>query len=230
MLLATLFVGVVYVLLLVGINTPLANDDSLWLPLSLVLGTIVTFTLGSMLSSDFARVRMVELELARTVSVHGGSGQLPEPGSFLGRVLQEYASTSVELRRHTRVHAYAAGPAIWGSVLTLGAALLWGLSFVTGTVWLNYLAIVVMLPALVLLFFSVIVLFGHIGYDSAVPGFGALTPSRWRRYNVRGAAVDEAYATLPWLEEPKPTPSEIVAPARIGKSSARPWTEDASPA
>ncbi len=218
-----LFAGVVYVLLLLGVNTPLADQDSAWLPLVLILGTFVAFGLGSMLGADFARVRLVELELARTVAVHSGSGQAPESDSPLGRVLKEYAQSADEMRRHGRVHSYAAGPALWGAGFALAAAVLWGLSFTTGTVWVNYVAIVLLLPTIVLLFFSVSVLAFGIGFEKSVEGFDSLTPRRWRQFDGRSAAMAEAVATLPWLAELAP-PSARAA-GGPGSSASNPWSE-----
>lgn len=217
-----LFVGVVYVLLLVGVNTPLADSDFVWLPLVLVLATIVCFSLAMILGADFGRIRHLELELARTVSVHSGTGQLPEPNTPLGKVLLEYSRTTEEMRRTARVHAYAAGPAFWGGFFTLGAALLWGLSFSTTTIWLNYLAVVVELPAIVLLFFSITVLVNRVGFARAMPGFESITPRHWRHFDRRSAAIDEAVAALPWLA---PEPSELPAPAAPAPG---PWAEEAA--
>lgn len=200
-----LLVGVFYVMLLVGANTPLTNFDWVWIPLVLLLATIVTFNLGARLDADYGRVRLLELELARTIAVHSGAGQLPEPDAPLGRVLKEYALTAEAMRQRARAHAYAAGPAIWGAGASLAAALLWGLSLTTSTIWVNYLAVVVELPAFVLLFYAVGVLALNVGSQREAVGFAALTPRRWRRYDERSATLDATIATLPWLtNEPEP--------------------------
>ncbi len=220
-----LIVGVVYVLLLVGINTPLADLDWLWVPLVLLLGTIISFNIGSRLGTDEGHTRLVELELARTVAVHSGSGQAPEQNSPLGRVLQEYVRAADESRRRSRVHVYAAGPAMWGGALALGAAVLWGLSWTTGTDWLNYLAIFIEWPAIVLLFYAVTVLAFRIGWEREVTHFAALTPRHWRRHNEHRAAIDEAIASLPWLSDAV-EPSPVRSPSgSSAKAPAGPWTE-----
>lgn len=224
-LIVALIVGIFYALLLVGANTPLSNFDWVWIPLVLVLATIVSFQLSARLDSDHARAEMLELELARTVAVHAGSGQLPGPGSPLGRVLTEYARTADAMRRRARAHAYAAGPALWGAAFALVAAVLWGLS-VTGAVdWVNYLAIVVELPALVLLFYTVGALALNIGGEREVEGFVALTPRRMRRYASRSATYEATIAEVPWLgpeaSEPAPAPALPPEPS----SEPRIWSE-----
>ena len=218
-----LLAGVFYVMLLVGANTPLTNFDWVWIPLVLILATVVSFNLGARLDADHARVRFLELELARTVAVHSGAGQLPEPDAPLGRVLKEYARTAEAMRRRARAHAYAAGPVIWGAGCALVAALLWGLSLTTSTTWVNYLAIVVELPAFVLLFYAVGVLALNVGGQREAVGFAALTPRRWRRYAERNLALDATIATLPWLTHEPPASPEVSAPAP--SAPAKDWSE-----
>ena len=218
-----LLAGVFYVMLLVGANTPLTNFDWVWIPLVLILATVVSFNLGARLDADHARVRLLELELARTVAVHSGAGQLPEADAPLGRVMTEYARTAEAMRRRARAHAYAAGPAIWGAGLALAAALLWGLSFTTTTVWVNYVAVVVELPAFVLLFYSVGVLALNVGGQREAAGFAALTPRRWRRYEERNAVLDATIATLPWLAHEPPAPAKVSDPAP--SAPAKIWSE-----
>lgn len=197
----SLIVGIVYVLLLVADDVALANQSVWFIPLPLILATIVTFSVASMLGSDYARVRLFELELARTVAVHSGVGQAPTSDSPMGDVLKEYVRTADALRRQSRVHAYAAGPALYGAVVTLGAAIFWGVSLVTGTTWLTYLAILVELPAFMLLVFAVTVLGTSVGSRADVPGFDVLTPHRWRHYREPNPGLDGALKGLPWLEE-----------------------------
>lgn len=201
MLAVSLIVGTFFVLLLVAENTPLVGQSAAWIPLVLILSAILSLTLSSRLLADRSNVRMVELELARSVSVHSATGQAPEADSHLGSVLQEYVRAADEMRRHWRTDAYAAGPAMWGASLALFAAILWGLSFSTGVVWINYLAIVVELPVVMMLFFSLTVLATGVGQDRTVPGFEALTPRRWRTFNDHTPAVDQAISEIPWLEE-----------------------------
>lgn len=221
-----LLAGTVYALLLVGVNTSLADEAAIWVPLVLILGTLVSFFLGTMLGADRGRAQLLELELARTIAVHSGAGQLPEADSPLGKVLRGFVLASDEERRHTRVHAYAAGPAAWGAGSALAAAIVWGLSFSTSSPWVGYVAIVVELPALVLLSVSVAILASAIGWDREVPGFESLTPRRWRRYLERDETARQALAELPWLsafarnlEE-----SDLIVPRA---RSAGPWSESA---
>jgi hypothetical protein len=199
--LAALIVGVVYVLLLVADDVSLAGASVWFVPLVLILATVVTFSVASMVGSDYARTRQFELELARTVAVHSVAGETPADGTPIGEVLKEYVRTADELRRTSRVHAYAAGPALYGAVTALGAAVFWGISLATGTIWLTYLAILVELPAFLTLVFAVTVLGTESGHRSDVPSFDALTPHRWRHYQQANPAVDVALRGLPWLHE-----------------------------
>jgi hypothetical protein len=200
-LIAALVVGTVYVLLLLADDVTLANLSALFVPLPLILATITTFFVASMLGADFARTRLFELELARTVAVHSSTGQPPEADTPLGGVLKGYVQTADALRRHSRVHSYAAGASFYGALLTLGAAVFWGISFTTGAIWLTYLAIFLELPAFVALTFAVTVLGTSIGTRAEVPAFDALTPRRWRHHREPNPALDGALAGLPWLHE-----------------------------
>jgi hypothetical protein len=221
----SLIVGAVFVLLLVGVTTPLADQAGAWVPLVLILATVLSLALSTRLLTDRSNVRMVELELARSASVHTATGQIPDAQSPIGGVLREYVHTADEMRRHWRTDAYAAGPAMWGAVLALLAAIFWGLSFSTASPFVNYIAAWVELPALVFLIFSVAVIATGIGQARPVPGFETLTPHRWRGFSERTPALDAAVAGLPWLEEyarslrgpPAPTPAR---PA--------PWVEPAA--
>ena len=227
-LIVGLLAGVFYAFLLVGANTPLSNFDWAWIPLVLILATIVSFNLGARLDADHARVRLLELELARTVAVHSGSGQLPEAGSALGRVLSEYARSADVTRQRARAHAYAAGPAIWGAGGALLAALLWGLSYTTSTVWVNYLAIVVELPVFVFLFYAVGALALNVGGQREVVGFAALTPQRWRRYGERNAALDATISVLPWLAERPSASADSRSSNPSPSSSTKVWSEQST--
>jgi len=197
----SLIVGIVYALFLVADNVSFANQSAWFVPLPLILATIVTFSIASSVGADYARVRQFELELARTVAVHTVAGQLPEAETPIGGVLKEYVRTADELRRHARVHAYAAGASLYGALLTLGAAVFWGMSLTSGAIWLTYLAVLVELPALMLLVFAVTILGTAVGCQAEVPGFEALTPHRWRHYSEPNLALDAALTDLPWLEE-----------------------------
>jgi hypothetical protein len=220
----TLIIGTAYTLLLVADNVTLANLSAEFIQLPLILGTVAAFAIGAIIVADYARIRLFELELARTVSVHTGSDQMPAEDSPIGNVLKEYVRTSDHLRRHARSHSYAAGPAIWGTLVSLAAVVSWGLSIGSGADWLTYLALVIELPALVLLVFSVAVLGTAIGVNRGVVGFDALTPRRWRRFSERIPAVDDALKTCPWLDEYARTlkgPQPSVSTA----APAGPWVE-----
>lgn len=196
-----LVVSIAYILFLVVDSTTLANQSGSFIQLPLILGTIMSFTLGVLLGADYARARHFELELARTVSVHSDAGQLPEEDSPLGRVLKEYARAADEHRRYARAHAYAVGPAIWGSLCALAATVSWGFSVGSGATWLAYLALVIEIPAFALLVLSVSIAGTAVGLFRPVPGFDGLTPRRWRRFAEKVPAVEEAVHTCPWLEE-----------------------------
>lgn len=219
-----LVVAAVFALLLVAVNTPLADQAPVWVPLVLVLATIVSFTLGVLLGADRGRHRLLELELARTIAVHSGAGQLPASDSALGKVLQEFVRAADEERRQTRVHAYAAGPAAWGAGFALVAAVLWGLSFSTMSPWIAYVAIVLELPSLTLLTISVSILALAVGWEKDVPGFEVLTPRRWRSYGEQPAGIEQTVAELPWLADFAQSlrDSEVPAP---GRRPSGPWAE-----
>jgi len=218
----SLMAGTVFALLLVAVNTSMVNWSAAWIPLVLILAALLSLTLSSRLLTDRSNVRLVELELARTVSVHSAAGQLPEAGTPLGGVLREYVRTADEMRRHWRTDAYAAGPAMWGAALALLAAIFWGLSFSTGTVWVGYLSIVVELPALTLLFFSVATIATAAGQTRAVSVFAVLTPRRWRTFDDRTPAVDEALAGIPWLAE---YARSLQTAADTPSKTSAPWAE-----
>ncbi len=217
-------VAAVWALLLLGVNTPLADQAGLYVPLLLVLGAVVVFGLGGMLGNDFTAIRSLELEVSRTVAVHGGVGQLPTSDTAIGRVLAEYVSTVDELRARARTHAYAAGPAAWGAAAALAAAVFWGLGSTTGAIWLVYLAVVTELPTVVLLSFSVGLLASGVGQRRAVEGFAVLTPRRWKHFERESPALREAISVLPWLAESRgfdrPVPV-LVPPAAAGAN----WNE-----
>ena len=200
-LIYALVLGVAYVLLLVADATTFANNSAEFLELPLILGTIASFATGGMLASEFARIRNLDLELARTVSVHRSADQMPEADSPLGNVMKEYARASMEIRRSARSHAYAAGPIVWGTLVAFAATVSWIVGLATGTTWPVYFALIVEIPALVLLTFGVAVLGTTIGVNRKVEGFDALTPRRWRRYDQRTKAIEETFRICPWLDD-----------------------------
>lgn len=200
-LIYSLVLGVAYVLLVVADTTTLANDSAAFIELPLILGTIASFATAGMLVAGSARIRTLDLELARTVSVHKSADQMPFPDSPLAEVMREYARASLELRRSARSHAYAAGPIVWGTLAAFAATLCWGVGLATGTTWPTYLALVIELPALMLLTFGVSVLGTAIGMNRSVDGFAALTPRRWRWYNQPTRTIEQTIRICPWLDE-----------------------------
>ena len=200
-LIYALVLGVAYVLLLVADATTLANDSAAFIELPLILGTVASFAIASMLASEYARIRNLDLELARTVSVHRTSDQMPEPESPLGNVMKEYARASMEFRRSARSHAYAAGPIVWGTLVAFWAMVSWGVGLATGTTWLVYFALVVEIPALALLTFGIAVLGTTVGVNRRVDGFDALTPRRWRRFDQQTRTIEETIRICPWLDQ-----------------------------
>jgi hypothetical protein len=194
-------VGAAYVLLLVGAASGTVGLSLYFVPLVLILGTLVSLAVGLLLDADFARIRLTELELARMITARGKREEVPEVGSPTGDVMEEYARTAIEFRRHARSHAYASGPVVAGTLLALGAALLWGVGWITAATWVIELGLVVELPAVILLVVGVAVLGAAIGSSRAVTGFDALTISRWCRYEDRTPAVDAAVSTILWLDE-----------------------------
>lgn len=200
-LIYALIVGIAYIALLVADATSLANTSGEFIAIPLILGTIASFAVGGMVTSGYSRLRFTELELARTVSVHGSSDQMPTADSTLGSVMKEYARLARDHRGSGRCHAYASGAIIWGTLAAFAAAAIWGVGLATGAIWPTYLALVVEIPALMLLTFGVAVLGTTIGVQRKVEGFDWLTPHRWRRFDERTPAVDEAIRTCPWLDQ-----------------------------
>jgi len=220
-----LITAAVYVLLLVADDVALANQAAAYIELPLILGTVVAFAIGGMLGADFARARLFELELARTVSVHGSSDQLPEEDSPLGGVMKEYARAAEEHRRHARSHAYAVGPAMWGGLGALTATVAWGFALATGANWLTYLALVIELPTLALLVLSVSVLGTATGMHRDAPFFALWTPRRWRGFGATIPAVETAYQTCPWLAGYVQGLRTESGWSSSAASATRPWSE-----
>ena len=200
-LIYALIIGISYVLLLVADAATLASLSAAFVPLPLILGTIASFAVGGMLVSEYARIRLTELELARTVSVRGSADEMPSADSPLGQVMKEYGRSAIDFRRAARSHAYAAGPILWGTLLAFASTVIWGIGFATSVTWTIDLALVIEIPALMLLTFGVAVLGTTIGIRQPVAGYDWLTPNRWRQYDRWTPAVDEAVRTCRWLDE-----------------------------
>jgi len=196
-----LVVGLSFTLLLLAEATPLANVAGQFIAIPLILGVIAAFGVGSLLASEGGRIRLAQLELARTVSVHDGSDEMPTPDSPLGTVLRQYVLTIGDFRRSARSHAYAAGPIVWGTVLAFAAAVLWGLGLGTGTLWLVQLGLVAEIPALTLLTVGFSILGTGVGIERSVAGFAALTPRRWRHFQVRNPPLEGVILGCSWLRE-----------------------------
>lgn len=217
-----LLVAIVYVLILIADATTLADQAAEFIELPLILGVIISFAVGISLTSQYARIRLTELELARTVSVHEGPDQMPSADSPLGKVMKEYVRTTAEFRRRARSHAYAAGPVVWGSLFALSSVVIWGIGMATGTNWPIYLALVLELPALVLLTIGVVILGTTVGVRQKVDGFDMLTPRRWRRFDQRNPTVDEVLQGCEWLGELYR--KSATAPGPLPSADA-PWSE-----
>lgn len=200
-LVAALIIGIGYALLLIADATTLATDASEWVGIPLLLGTVAIFALAGRMGEESGRVRSTELELARTVALREESVQPPNPDSALARVMKEHLRASAQTRCAVRSHAYAAGPALWGTLLALAAAVSWGIGWATGTTWPGYLAVVLELPAFVLLVLAVAVLGLGVGAARKVDGFERLSPRRWRQFDLRAPAIAEAVQAYGWLSE-----------------------------
>lgn len=221
MLVVGVIVGIAYAILLVAEATTLANQSAAFVPLLLVLGMIGAFSMGVLLATEYGQLRLLELEMAGAISAHDNPEDLPTPNSVVGVVLKEYVRASVEFRRSARCHAYAAGPLVWGALASLAAAVFWGLGFATGTTWPTYLALILVLPALVLLSGGVAILGTGVGRENSVPGFEFLSPQRWRRYGNRPAAIQTMLRECPWLEE-FARAQEVRLPPTTDRPVARP--------
>lgn len=221
MLVVGVIVGIAYVILLVAEATTLANQSAAFVPLLLILGMIGAFSIGVLLATEYGQLRLLELEMAGAISAHDNPEDLPTPNSVVGVVLKEYVRASVEFRRSARCHTYAAGPLVWGALAALASAVFWGLGFATATTWPTYLALILVLPALVLLSGGVTILGTGVGRENSVSGFELLSPQRWRRYGNRPAAIQTMLRECPWLEE-FARAQDVRLPAAAERPVARP--------
>lgn len=211
--------GLGYVLLLVGAYSALCAE-ALWVvTLNLVLGSILSLSLGMMIASDRARAIDFELEFARTVQAHRAAGETLVEASPLGGILRAYARAAREQRMSAREHAYAAGPAIGSTGVALFATLLVGLAYATGSdPDLIGIAMLVELVAFVLLAFSTGLLALSVGRRTEVPEFDALVLRRWSDLSRPIFPATHSLSEVPWAAEPDeagPTPlwQESAAPA-----------------
>jgi hypothetical protein len=195
-----LLAGTGFTLLLVADAASLADQVAAFITLPLILGTIATFATGGLLSAEYGRVRLLELELAKATAQPYGAGRTPTADSRLGSVWREYLRTADQMRRSARSLAYAAGPLLWGTLLALGSVISWGFDVGSGAIWPTYLALVGEIPALTLLTLGVSILATGVGASRDTAFLGLLTPRRWKRWSDRVAAVDESVQSIPWLE------------------------------
>ena len=210
-ILASLVLGVVYLLLLVGAYSALSSMALWFVSLNLLLAVVTAFFLVSMVSSDTARATEFELEFARSVQAHLAAGETLVESSPLGGILREYARAAGDARRSAREHAYAAGPATWSALLAVTATLLVGLAYVGGAIPnVIGVALVFELVAFVLLALSAGVLGFSVGRSGDVVGFDVLVLRRWARVAHPSFPFTHALTEVPWAVEgghlPSPPP------------------------
>lgn len=197
---ASLF-GLVYVILLLA-EYPAMVSHAWWITsTSLIVGVIGTFALGTMVGGDIATYQRLDLDLARTVIAHMTSNTSPEPETPLAGVWRAYITVADESRRVARVHAYAFGPFLWGTLLSLAAALVAGLGVITSTTNVVGAGLLVEAVGFTLLLVGASALALTVGYSNPVAGFDRLASHRWRRNTARLPAVEEAISSVPWLPE-----------------------------
>lgn len=193
--------AVAYALLLVATYSTMLSVAVWVCTTALLVGVIATFALGAMIGTDIATFQRLELDLARTVLAHLNAHDAPGPEAPLAGVWRAYVTVADESRRVSRVHAYAFGAFFWGTLLSLGAALLTGLGVLTTTNDVVGLALVVELFGFAFLFVGAVALVLSVGYSSDLPGFDGIAARRWRRNSTRLPAVEEALANVGWLPE-----------------------------
>ncbi|MGP8078827.1 MAG: hypothetical protein ACLQC7_08510 [Thermoplasmata archaeon] len=193
--------GAVYAVLLVAeYNTMVAL--AWWVTsISLAVGVVGTFALATMLGGDIATYQRLDLDLARTVIAHLGTNTSPQPDAPLAGVWRAFVTVADESRRVARVHAYAFGPFLWGTLLSLGAALLTGLGLITSTNNVVGIGLLIEFVGFTLLLVGGAALVLTVGYSNPVEGFDRIAAHRWRRNSTRLPAVEEALSSVPWLPE-----------------------------
>ncbi|MGB6500050.1 MAG: hypothetical protein WBG19_01420 [Thermoplasmata archaeon] len=193
--------AVVYAILLVAEYHTMLAQARYIVSTALIVGAVGTFALGVMLGSDIATYQRLDLDLARTVIAHLNDNKAPEPDAPLAGVWRAYITVADESRRVARVHAYAFGPILWGTVLSLAAALTMGLGQIGQTPNVVGLALVIEFLGFTLLLIGAAALLLTVGYAGSVDGFDRLAAHRWRRNSARLPAVEEALSSVPWLPE-----------------------------
>jgi len=197
---ASLF-ALVYILLLVADYSSFVAVGVWVTSIAVIVGAAGTFGLATMLGGDISTYQRLDLDLARTVIAHLGENKAPEPDAALAGVWRAYVTVADESRRVARVHAYAFGPFLWGTVLSLGAALLVGLGTITSATNVVGLGIFVELFGFTLLLVGGAALVLTVGYSNPVDGFDRFAAHRWRRNSARLPALEEALSSVPWLPE-----------------------------
>jgi hypothetical protein len=197
---ASLF-ALVYVILLVAEYNGMISIARWIVTTSLIVGAVGTFALATMLGGDISTYQRLDLDLARTVIAHLSENKSPEPDAALAGVWRAYVTVADESRRVARVHAYAFGPFLWGTLLSLAAALVVGLGHLTTTGDLVGVALLLELVGFTLLLVGGAALVLTVGYANPVDGFDRLAAHRWRRNAARLPAVEEALSSVPWLPE-----------------------------
>ena len=213
-----ILLAIAYVLLLIGAYSAFSAEGFWVVSLNLVLGAIVSFFLISSLGAERSRATNFELEFARTVEAHRAAGETLAEATPLGGILTSYAHAAEDQRAAAREHSYAAGPAAYSTALALGSTLLLGLAYATGgDPNLIGVAMVIELPAFVLLGLSTGILALSVGRAAEVPEFDALVLRRWARVTKPSFAFTHALLSAPWAVENFP------------ESSPAPWRESVTP-
>lgn len=219
-LLGSIVMGLVYVLVFVSTYSALSAEGLWVVVLTLLLGVVVSFFLVSMISSERARASDFELEFARTVQAHLAAGETIIETSPLGGILTEYARVARDQRSSAREHAYAAGPAIYGTGFALVSTLLLGLAYAVGSpANLIGVAMLFELPAFLLLFFSTALLALSVGRAKEVAEFSPLVLRRWLRISEPSFPFTHSVSDVPWTV---PTPSPAAASPPQGAGAATP--------
>jgi hypothetical protein len=192
--------AVLYGIVLVSVYPQMVHWGPWIASISLVIGLLATFALATMVGNDIAAFQRLDLDLAETVLASPAGGP-PAPEAPLAAVWRAYVTTSEESRRVARVHAYAFGPFLVGTVLSVASLLLVGLGTTITTNNVVGLGLVVEGFAILFLFAGGVAMLLTVGYAAPVPTFDFLAAKRWRRNAPRHPAVDEALASVPWLRE-----------------------------
>ncbi|MFY9717417.1 MAG: hypothetical protein WAK40_05730 [Thermoplasmata archaeon] len=197
---ASLF-ALVYALLLVAEYNGMLSLSAWVVTTPLIVGAVGTFALATMLGGDISTYQRLDLDLARTVIAHLSENKSPEPDAALAGIWRAYVTVADESRRVARVHAYAFGPFLWGTLFSLGAALVVALGLLTSTLDLVGLGLLIELVGFTLLLVGGAALVLTVGYATPVDGYDRLAAHRWRRNAARLPAVEEALSSVPWLPE-----------------------------